>query len=97
MEYFLGKFKFGCEISKGIRENGRGKAKVTPKKVSKNIYVTCRELQKAFKKCKNEDDALKLGLVYFVEAVLIGAKTNVAMNLDYLHLVEDMDRFNSFS
>ncbi|TQE10589.1 hypothetical protein C1H46_003827 [Malus baccata] len=45
----------------------------------------------------NKEDVFKLGLVYFAEAVLIGAKTNVIVNLEYLYLVEDMDRFNSFA
>ncbi|RXH97545.1 hypothetical protein DVH24_007891 [Malus domestica] len=43
------------------------------------------------------DDAFKLGLVYFAEVVLIVAKNNVVVNLDYLDLVEDMDKFNSFA
>lgn len=58
--------------------------------------MTCGEIESAFKECKNEKDMLKLGLVDFVAAVL-GAKSNVAMNLDYLHLVEDMDRLNNFA
>ncbi|KAB2620542.1 hypothetical protein D8674_037627 [Pyrus ussuriensis x Pyrus communis] len=29
-----------------------------------------------FKQCEDKDDALKLGLVYFVKGVLIGAKRN---------------------
>ncbi|CAN6721009.1 unnamed protein product [Malus baccata var. baccata] len=57
--------------------------------------MTCGEIENAFKECKNEKDVLKLCLVYFVEAVL-GAKSNVVVNLDYLHLVEDMDRLNNF-
>lgn len=58
--------------------------------------MTCGEIERAFKECKNKKDVLKLGLVYFVEAVL-GSKSNVAVNLDYLHLVEDMDRLNNFA
>lgn len=50
-----------------------------------------------FMECKNENDAFKLGLVYFAEVVLIGTNTNVAMNPDYLYLVENMYRFNNFS
>ncbi|KAB2600713.1 hypothetical protein D8674_038444 [Pyrus ussuriensis x Pyrus communis] len=85
------------ENSEGRKEKGRGKAKATSKKVTKKIYVTCRVFEMAFKECKNEEDAFKLRLVYFVEAVLIRAKANITMNLDNLYLVEDMDRFNSFS
>ncbi|CAN6547232.1 unnamed protein product [Malus baccata var. baccata] len=59
--------------------------------------MTCRELERAFKEFKNSDDAFKLGLVYFAKAVLIEVKNYVPVNLDYLDLVEDMDRFNNFS
>ncbi|TQD77049.1 hypothetical protein C1H46_037421 [Malus baccata] len=54
--------------------------------------MTCRELERAFKEFKNSDDAFKLGLVYFAKAVLIEVKNYVPVNLDYLDLVEDMDR-----
>ncbi|RXH73474.1 hypothetical protein DVH24_016296 [Malus domestica] len=59
--------------------------------------MICSELERAFKQCKNRDDAFKLGLVYFDEVILIGAKNNFVVNLDYLNLVEYMDRFNSFA
>ncbi|CAN6728168.1 unnamed protein product [Malus baccata var. baccata] len=59
--------------------------------------MICSELERAFKHCKNRDDAFKLGLVYFDEVILIGAKNNVVVNLDYLDLVEYMDRFNSLA
>ncbi|KAB2597314.1 hypothetical protein D8674_000234 [Pyrus ussuriensis x Pyrus communis] len=50
-----------------------------------------------FKQCEDEDDVLKMGLVYFAEGALIGAKSNVSVNLEYLDLVKDMDRFNTYS
>lgn len=41
---------------------------------------------------------LKIGLVYFAKVIMIRAKSNnVAVNLDYFHLIEDMDRFNDYS
>ncbi|CAN6711499.1 unnamed protein product [Malus baccata var. baccata] len=81
--YDLKKFGFVGESSKGNGKvvKGKGKVKTTPKKAMK----------------KDEDDALKMGLVYFVEGVLIGAKSNVSVNLEYLDLVKDMDRFNIYS
>ncbi|RXH67478.1 hypothetical protein DVH24_027625 [Malus domestica] len=48
-------------------------------------------------KGKVKDDALKIRLVYSVNVVLIGAKSNIVVNLDYFHLVEDMNRFNDYS
>ncbi|KAB2608681.1 hypothetical protein D8674_011849 [Pyrus ussuriensis x Pyrus communis] len=65
--------------------------------MSKKILVTFVKLERAFKECGNEDDALQMGLVYFAETVLIRAKSNVAVNLGYSHLVEVIDRFNNYS
>ncbi|CAN6707493.1 unnamed protein product [Malus baccata var. baccata] len=48
-------------------------------------------------KGKVKDDALKIRLVYSANVVLIGAKSNIVVNLDYFHLVEDMNRFNDYS
>lgn len=59
--------------------------------------VTCTEFERAFKECENKDYVLKIGLVYFAKAIMIRAKSNVAVNLDYFHLIEDMDRFNDYS
>ena len=59
--------------------------------------MTCAELEKGFKECKNEDEALKMVLVYFTKGVLIRAKSNVAVNLEYFELVNDMDKFNNYS
>ncbi|RXI01161.1 hypothetical protein DVH24_001395 [Malus domestica] len=46
------------------------KTKAVLKKVSKKIFVTCAELERAFKEAKN----------------------NIAVNLDYLDLMDEMDR-----
>ncbi|CAN6698002.1 unnamed protein product [Malus baccata var. baccata] len=78
-KYFPEKIGFVGESSKGKGWKGK---------------VTCAELEKAFKECKNKDDALKMVLVYFTKGVLIGAKSNVAVNLDYFEFVDDMYRFN---
>ncbi|RXI06862.1 hypothetical protein DVH24_025998 [Malus domestica] len=69
-KYFPEKIGFVGESSKGKGCKGKGKTQTVPKKGS----VTCAELEKAFKECKNEDDALKMVLVYFTKGVLIGAK-----------------------
>lgn len=58
--------------------------------------MTCAELERAFKELENEEEALKIRLVYFIEGVLIRAKSNVAMNLDYFDLIDDMGRFNNY-
>ncbi|CAN6723623.1 unnamed protein product [Malus baccata var. baccata] len=100
-KYFPQKFGFVGENSKGKGKwkvvKGKGKVKTAPKKAMKKVSMTCVELETVFKQCEDEDDALKIRLVYFTKGVLIGAKSNVSMNLEYLDLVEDMDSFNTYS
>ncbi|CAN6712858.1 unnamed protein product [Malus baccata var. baccata] len=93
------KFGFVGESIKGKGKSvkGKGKVKTAPKKATKKVSVTCVELERAFKECEDEDDVLNMGLVYFPEAVLIEVKSNVGVNLEYLDLVEDKDRFNTYS
>ncbi|CAN6573115.1 unnamed protein product [Malus baccata var. baccata] len=69
------------------------KVKTAPKKATNKVSIPIR----VFKECKDKDDALKMGLVYFADGVLIGAKSNMGVNLEYLDLVEDMDRLNTYS
>ncbi|KAB2632645.1 N-lysine methyltransferase setd6 [Pyrus ussuriensis x Pyrus communis] len=76
LEYFPQKFGFVRESIKGKSMKGKGKVKTAPKKATKKVSVTCAELERAFKECKDEDDALKMGLVYFPKGVLIEAKSN---------------------
>ncbi|RXI09420.1 hypothetical protein DVH24_034037 [Malus domestica] len=59
-KYFPQKLDFVGENSKG---KGKGKG------VKDKGKVTCAELEKAFKECKDEDDALKMRLVYFAKGV----------------------------
>ncbi|RXH71052.1 hypothetical protein DVH24_015674 [Malus domestica] len=79
------------ESIKGKDKNGKGKVNTVPKKGSKNVSMTCVELEKAFKECENEDDASKMRLIYFTKGVLIRAESNVVVDLDYFELVDDMD------
>ncbi|CAN6694924.1 unnamed protein product [Malus baccata var. baccata] len=58
----------------------------------KSFSDMCQELETTFKQYEDEDDPLKIRLVYFTGGVLIGAKSNVCVNLEYLDLIEDMDR-----
>ncbi|RXH95454.1 hypothetical protein DVH24_007954 [Malus domestica] len=91
-KYFPQKFGFVGESIKGKGKSvkGKGKVKTAPKKATKKVSVTCAKLERAFKECEDEDDVLNMGLVYF-------PKSNVGVNLEYLDLVEDKDRFNTYS
>lgn len=80
-EHISEKLGFVGESNKGMREKGKGKAKAAPKKVNKKIYVTFKELKRALKKCKNEEDTLRLGLIYFAKAVLILIIRNLRIRL----------------
>ncbi|CAN6725474.1 unnamed protein product [Malus baccata var. baccata] len=66
-KYFPQKLGFIEDSSKGMK--GKGKVKTTPKKATKKVTVTCVELERAFKESEDEDDALKIGLVYFTNGV----------------------------
>ncbi|CAN6687705.1 unnamed protein product [Malus baccata var. baccata] len=86
-KYFPQKFGFVGESSKG---KGKGKGK----------GVKCKgKLKAAPKKAtkKDKDDALKMRLIYFATVVLIRVKSNMGVNLAHLDLVEDMNRFNTYS
>ncbi|CAN6707228.1 unnamed protein product [Malus baccata var. baccata] len=83
LEYFPQKLGFVGESNKGKGKGkgkvvkGKGKVKTTPKKATKKVLVTCVELQMAFKQCEDEDDALKIRLVYFADGMLISLRSNV--------------------
>ncbi|KAB2602875.1 hypothetical protein D8674_003880 [Pyrus ussuriensis x Pyrus communis] len=93
----------GCSGGSTNNERGRigrkGKGKVQPvlKKGSKKVSVTCAELERAFQEYKIKDDAFKLGLLYSSKGVLIGAKSNAVVNLQYLEFIHDIDKFNNYS
>ncbi|TQD95482.1 hypothetical protein C1H46_018894, partial [Malus baccata] len=88
IKYFPQKFGFVGDSCKG-----KVKVKTVPKKATNKVSIPIR----VFKECKDKDDALKMGLVYFADGVLIGAKSNMGVNLEYLDLVKDMDRLNTYS
>ncbi|KAB2626145.1 DDRGK domain-containing protein 1-like [Pyrus ussuriensis x Pyrus communis] len=99
-------YLIGCELTQftkqdyclitGLRCDEPHDIKVEPQRI-RLLRVYFLGKLRAFKECKNRDNAFKLVLVYFVEAVLIGAKNNVVVILYYLHLLEHMDRFNNFA
>ncbi|KAF3449118.1 hypothetical protein FNV43_RR09842 [Rhamnella rubrinervis] len=44
-----------------------------------------------------EDDFVRLALIYFLECGVLGKKSQVCINLDYLSMVEDLNYFNQYS
>lgn len=57
----------------------------------------CEDLENAFLTCKRgSDDLFKLGMLYFVEFVILGKAQNVKINEEYLHLVHNMNEFNNY-
>lgn len=57
-----------------------------------NIY----ELEAAFKNCPIDEDHYKLGMVYFVEAVLLAREYTSLIHLQYLKMVEDNIKWNDY-
>ncbi|XP_062106959.1 uncharacterized protein LOC133818226 isoform X1 [Humulus lupulus] len=60
----------------------------------KNIRLSM--LERAFSMCDVPDDLYKLGLVYFVEGILLGAENDNAIWRDSLSMVEDLDYFEKY-
>ncbi|CAL9005454.1 unnamed protein product [Prunus brigantina] len=60
-------------------------------------HITCSDLENAFLKSeRGSEDSFKLGLLYFVEFVIMGKPQNVKINEEYLHLVHKMGEFNNY-
>ncbi|KAH0972760.1 hypothetical protein GBA52_024916 [Prunus armeniaca] len=55
--------------------------------------VSLLELEKAFLDCADEDDAFKLGFVYFVVFVLLSSEKHVHIDMQYLKMAEDLEEF----
>ncbi|CAL2272646.1 unnamed protein product [Prunus armeniaca] len=52
-------------------------------------HITCNDLENAFLKSeRGSEDSFKLGLLYFVEFVIMGKPQNAKINEEYLHLKE---------
>lgn len=54
------------------------------------------ELEATFDRCSDESDRFKLALVLFVECCLLGGEGHSLINRQYLHLVEDLEKFNDY-
>ncbi|RXH91926.1 hypothetical protein DVH24_020949 [Malus domestica] len=98
IKYFPQKFGFVGESRQGKgRDKGKGKVVKRKGRVKTAFKKAIKKLETVFKQCEDEDAALKMRLVYFADSVLIRAKNTVSMNLEYLDLVQEMDRFNTYS
>ncbi|CAL2259415.1 unnamed protein product [Prunus armeniaca] len=63
---------------------------------SSNKPATLLDLHTAFIECTNDDDALKLGMVYFAIFVLLGTEKHVLIDMRYLKLAEDLEEFDKY-
>ncbi|CAL2242078.1 unnamed protein product [Prunus armeniaca] len=85
----FGKLPF---IPKATNENCSLKRKY----FSSNKPPTLLDLHTAFIECTDDDDALKLGMVYFAIFVLLGTEKHVLFDLRYLKLAEDLEEFDKY-
>ncbi|CAL2266176.1 unnamed protein product [Prunus armeniaca] len=85
----FGKLPF---ILKATNENCSLKRKY----FSSNKPPTLLDLHTAFIECTNDDDALKLGMVYFAIFVLLGTEKHVLIDMRYLKLAEDLEEFDKY-
>ncbi|CAL8082583.1 unnamed protein product [Prunus armeniaca] len=63
---------------------------------SSNKPATLLDLYTAFIECTEDDDALKLGMVYFAIFVLLGIEKHVLIDMRYLKLAEDLEEFDKY-
>ncbi|BBN68763.1 hypothetical protein Prudu_566S000600, partial [Prunus dulcis] len=85
----FGKLPF---IPKATNENCSLKRKY----FSTNKPATLLDLHTAFIECTDDEDALKLGMVYFANFVLLGTEKHVLIDMRYLKLAEDLDEFDKY-
>ncbi|KAI5320520.1 hypothetical protein L3X38_034010 [Prunus dulcis] len=85
----FGKLPF---IPKATNENCSLKRKY----FSTNKPATLLDLHTAFIECTDDEDAFKLGMVYFANFVLLGTEKHVLIDMRYLKLAEDLDEFDKY-
>ncbi|KAI5350942.1 hypothetical protein L3X38_003833 [Prunus dulcis] len=85
----FGKLPF---IPKATNENCSLKRKY----FSSNKPATLSDLHTAFIECTDDEDALKLGMVYFANFVLLGTEKHVLIDMHYLKLAEDLEEFDKY-
>ncbi|KAI5326888.1 hypothetical protein L3X38_035962 [Prunus dulcis] len=85
----FGKLPF---IPKATNENFSLKRKY----FSSNKPATLSDLYTAFIECTDDEDTLKLGMVYFANFVLLGTEKHVLIDMRYLKLAEDLEEFDKY-
>ncbi|XP_016650495.1 PREDICTED: uncharacterized protein LOC107881369 [Prunus mume] len=86
-----------AQFSPGITSGGDAHNRFMRAHFSNRGHITCSDLENAFLKSeRGSKDSFKLGLLYFVEFVIMGKPQNVKINEEYLHLVHKMDEFNNY-
>ncbi|KAI5321957.1 hypothetical protein L3X38_031029 [Prunus dulcis] len=85
----FGKLPF---IPKATNENCSLKRKY----FNSNKPATLSDLHTAFIECTDDEDALKLGMVYFANFVLLGTEKHVLIDMRYLKLAEDLEEFDKY-
>ncbi|RZC93763.1 hypothetical protein C5167_029402 [Papaver somniferum] len=58
--------------------------------------VKLEDLLKKFNQLKNSEDKVKLGLLYFAEAVIMGRCSRLAVNKGRFFLVDNLEKFNRY-
>ncbi|KAL2456471.1 Ulp1 protease family protein [Abeliophyllum distichum] len=59
--------------------------------------VVRKQLLIAFRRCGNQADKFKMGLLLMLAYVLLSAEENTSLNLWWFHVVDNFDRFNSYA
>ena len=87
--------KFGVEPH--ITAEDEGVNRLLDAHISNKNHITLQDIEKAFLSAKfGSEDVFKLGMLCFIEFVILGKAPNVRINEEYLHLVHNMEELNNF-
>ncbi|CAL8990358.1 unnamed protein product, partial [Prunus brigantina] len=87
--------KFGVEPH--ITAEDEGVNRLLDAHITNKNHITLQDIEKAFLSAKfGSEDVFKLGMLCFIEFVILGKAPNVRINEEYLHLVHNMEELNNF-
>ncbi|CAL2238184.1 unnamed protein product [Prunus armeniaca] len=73
-----------------------GKLPFIPKATNENCSLKRKYFSNNFIECTDDEDTLKLGMVYFAIFVLLGTEKHVLIDMRYLKLAEDLEEFDKY-
>ncbi|CAL9012879.1 unnamed protein product [Prunus brigantina] len=93
----LDNISFSGQMVHHITAEDEGVNRLLDAHISNKNHITLQDIEKAFLSAKfGSEDVFKLGMLCFIEFVILGKAPNVRINEEYLHLVHNMEELNNF-